>query len=223
MLQPSLYQRHLGQLRADDFRTPTTCLFGSEEQLTALIERMRQQTGHTRFRDAWPDLLGVLIQRSPGAGPLSEPLATALSGPVVSVEIVAGPLGVFAVENVRRGGLRLLPDCGVYHELIGADDRTKTPPPRCGLAEAERGRVYELVVTTPAGLWACRTGIGVSFDGSEPARVRFVPLPALPSPEAVPVVPQTPASSKVPRPSPAQAIAPPVPMLRFPWSTPVER
>jgi hypothetical protein len=229
-LRPYLHLRNATQLDAGEFRLPTTALLGSVTQLAALVRRCQEQTGLARLTDAWPGLLGVLVQREPGDAAGWEMLLRALDRRVVVVEVVAGPLGIFAVEDVRQGGLRLLVEGGAYNELIPLAERGKEQPERCGLEVAEPGTLYEQVTTTPSGLWACRTGVGLCFDGPEARRVRFVDLPALPAPGSSTngsvVVPAT--SVPVTRPvrhrqSAGIPVTPPGTAFRMPSSTPLDR
>lgn len=219
-LQPYLHPRHASQVGPDDFRAPTTCLLGSREQLTALVARVRETTGHARLTDVWPDLMGVVYLGSPRDRTPPEGLLAALDRRVVVREVLAGPDGVVAAEE-PRGGLRLLAECGVFYELLAADDRSQDQPARRGLDEAEPGRVYELATTTPSGLWACRIGVGVCFDAV--GRVRFEPLPALPPVVAEPEPPPVPVKPPRVRPAGGVPTAAPEGLARLPWSSPAER
>jgi hypothetical protein len=105
------------------------------------------------------------------------------------VEALVRPEGLFAVKGPRQGGLRLLPEHGVYFELLPLEN----PGLRLCLAEARTGEPYELVATSP-GTWACRTGLGVCFEKLKPPIFHLVPLPR----EAAPA----PAPFPQPRPTP---------------------
>jgi hypothetical protein len=212
---------------AAEFRLPTTALLGSSTQLADLVRRCQEQTGHAWLTGAWPGLLGVLVQRTPGDNSAHDVLVQALDRRVVVVEVMALPQGIFAVEDARHGGLRLIVEGGAYCELIPAEDRAKEAPTRRGIHEAEPGAIYELVTTTASGLWASRTGVGVCFDGREAQRVRFVDLPALPSPAPVILAPAStpqPVMKPVRRPQSAGIpVTQPGTAFRMPWSAPADR
>src|SRR6185437_16689377 len=93
------------------------------------------------------------------------------------------PEGPVAVEDPRRGGLRLLVEHGVYFELAPVDQIDQINPPRLGLDEVRVGPAYEVVITSPAGAWACRSGLRVCFDRLAPPLIRVLPTPA-PAPVA---------------------------------------
>jgi hypothetical protein len=228
-LRPYLSVRHAGQIGPEDARTPTTCLLASRSQFTVLIQRLREQFGAARLTEFWPALCGVVLLRSPLEEPLPAELEQAVPSLVARVEIVVEPEGILALEDLQRGTLRLLPECGVYHELIPVEERERERPQRYGLHEALSGRIYELITTT-AGLWACRTGVGVCFDSIPGQAVRFQSLPALEVPVPPPMREPEPTGPMVSplkpprlRHLPGPALPLPSNLVRMPWSTSADR
>lgn len=215
-LRPYLDLRNAAQFDDREFHRPTTCLLGTTEQLSLLVRRLRVLSSSALLPDVWPDLLGVLVRRVPGDATDHELLLRALDRRVVVIETVVSPQGIFAAEDARRGGLRLLADSGTYYELIQQDRRL-------GLEAAEPETLYELATTTASGLWATRTGVGVVFDGLQPRRVRFValPEPVVPVSSAVPE-PMSEVTTHLVRPRSHPVVPLPAP-LRMPWSNPVPR
>ena len=61
--------------------------------------------------------------------------------------------------------------------MVPDDQADQVHPSRLGLEEAKVGVRYELTVTTPAGVWACRSGLHVCFDRLSPLLLRVVPPP----------------------------------------------
>jgi hypothetical protein len=70
--------------------------------------------------------------------------------------------------------LRLLPDHGVYFEFVPVTELSAGQPVRHCAAEIEPGVPYSLAVTSPAGLWACVTGVRVRFERREPPLLRLL-------------------------------------------------
>jgi hypothetical protein len=147
-----------------------SCLVGPAERLSTLLDHVRGLC-----KDPWPELAAVLcFRRNPTP---ENPLRGKLPSSVVLLEMLVRPEGPLAVEDPRCGGLRLLPDHGVYFELVPGDQVEKRCPPRLGLDEARVGVDYELVLSSPAGVWACRSGLHVCFDCLSPPLLRVLPGP----------------------------------------------
>ena len=210
-----------------DPAAPVACLGGSAARLLKLFEQVRCATGRERVADVWPTLAVVFYSRR-----LTDPDAAALRAElgdgVLLLEVGALREGVFAVEDPRYGLPRLLPDHGLYFEFVPAADAGRPDPPRFGIGEVECGVPYEIALTSPAGVWACRVGVSVQFERRDPFLVRFVstlaPAPTLSEvvmrgDEPRPAV-TGPASHRRTAGTPA---APPESFAHNPWSVPVDR
>ncbi len=156
---------------------PLTCLAGPVEAVASLVDRARDITGRDRVADVWPSLAAVLYNRQ---GPADRPpayLRELLGDGVLLLETRFTPDGPIAVEDPRFGCLRFLFDHGVYFEFTPAAEAGRLDAARHTLAEVEPGVVYEMAVTSPAGLWGCRTGVAVRFERRDPPLFRFVEMP----------------------------------------------
>jgi hypothetical protein len=167
---------------------PVTCLAGSVEGLLPLLESIKQVRGKRCVRDVWPGLTAILYTRRSVEAPVDQLRAEADG--VLLLETTMRADGPIAVEDPRHGLLRLLYDHGVYFEFVPPDQADEPRCPRYGIGEVETGVPYELVVTSPAGLWACRTGRTVCLERLDPPLLRFldtiVPQPPLASEERLP-------------------------------------
>lgn len=212
---------------------PVTCLVGEAGRLLQLLGHLRQLTGRDRAVEVWPELAVVLYHSHRPAAERAR-LAGAVGGtpgraPVLLLEAWFRPEGTLALEDPRHGLPRLLPDHGVYFEFVPAAAPDTPEPPRLGLAEVEPGVVYEMALTSPAGWWACRTGLTVSFARRDPPLLRAVaPAPArAPAPEVPPARTDRPRPPRsVPGPHPRTAGTPAaLPGMPFhsPWSAPADR
>ncbi len=152
---------------------PVTGLIGPAERLKLLLEQIKQIHGKHNVREIWPQLSAIVYSRRPLDGPATW-LRTEVGNDVPLLEIVGRSEGPIAVEDPRHGLFRLLFDHGVYFEFVppsGADDPRC---PRLGIEEIELGVPYDLALTSPAGLWACRIGRTVCFERRDPPLLRFV-------------------------------------------------
>jgi hypothetical protein len=158
---------------------PLTAVFGSLAVLSHLFERVKTLANRDRIAEAWPKLLAVWYSRGPHEQALAGRLREELGSKISLLEIGRFPEGIAAVHDPRHNLLRLLPRHGVYFEFIPKEEMAKRAPERIGLNEVQIGETYELALTSPAGVWACRSGTGVRFERLDPPLLRFVALPRL--------------------------------------------
>jgi hypothetical protein len=167
-------------------RMNVTCLAGDAERIVPLIERVKQLTGKDEVASIWPGLAAVLYTRRSSAAPVVR-LRAEVGPRVLLLETVFHPAAPVAVTDSRHGMLRLLSDHGTFFEFVPAEDGGRPGARRHGLEEVEAGVPYELVVTSPAGLWACRLGYTVCFERRDPPLIRLTEAatasrPATPAP-----------------------------------------
>ncbi len=158
---------------------PVTCVVGPADRLLRLFALLKEVTGRDRMTNIWPRLAAVVYGRGPGSTARVD-LVRELghAGPLL-LEVCFRPEGPIAVEDPQYGQLRLLPDHGVYFEFVPADQLGKPHPSRLDASQVELGVPYALALTTPAGLWACWTGLMATLERRDPPLLRLL--------EAVPV------------------------------------
>jgi hypothetical protein len=217
----------LADLAAAYRRGRVTCLAGPAGRIARFLQCVRDQSGEDSIGKVWPDLAIVLSVR-PGWEASPVDLRAFLDEKVLVLDVAAQPEGMIAVTDPRHGGLRLLSDHGLFFEFVPAAEVDQPSPPRHTLARVETGVPYEMVLTSPAGLWACRVGCAVSFQRRDVPLLRFVePLP-LPVARPEPVAPVRgdlmPASARPPhrRSGGIPAVLPET-FVRSPWSAPADR
>jgi hypothetical protein len=195
---------------------PLTLLAGPAELLVPLLEQVKRAAGQYDIGRVWPGLAAVLYTlRSPAAN--ADRLRNVVGEGPLLLETAFRPEGPLAVEDPRRDGLRLLPDHGLFFEFVPVEEANQPHARRFGLEEAEPGALYELALTTPAGLWACRVGLTVRVERQGPPLVRFVEVVPARSDERFTTLP-------APRPQSADSpAAPPENFVRSPWSVPADR
>lgn len=208
--------------------TPPTCLIGPADRVMTLLEKI----GGIRGTAAWQELAAVLYSRPDAAFDVAA-LRERLPKSVVLLELVARPEGIIAVEDPRYNQLRLLPDHGLYFELVPSSTANVLQPPRLGLDEAATGISYELVISSPAGVWACRSGSHVRFEELAPLLFQVVPSVSAvadasgslagPLPTIRSDAPATTPMRASHRQSGDNSVALPGSFVRTPWSTPVDR
>jgi hypothetical protein len=156
---------------------PLTLVSGSVTEILRLAERAKAVAGRDRITDVWPDLTAVLYSASPSERHRAHELRGEVGPGVGVLEMARFPEGAVAVEDPRYGLLRLLVDSGVYCEFIPAEECAERTPARVGLSQVRAGAVYELVLTSPAGVWSCRAAAAVCFERLDPPLFRLVEMP----------------------------------------------
>ncbi len=211
---------------------PLTCVCGSLVALSRFFDRAKTFANRDKVSEIWPNLLAVLCHNRPADRGLIEPLRRELGPRVSLLEMGRFPEGIVAVEDPRYGLPRLLPAHGLYYEFVPVAESDRRTPQRLSLAQVQVGVAYELLVTSPAGIWACRVGAAVCFERLDPPLVRFVELPrteAAPPKRELFVLPAKdtpPTGLKVPPPhrqSAGTPAAPPESFAHNPWLVPVDR
>lgn len=206
-------------------RGRVSILAGPAGRAARFLQRVREQSGEECIGKVWPDLTAVVCVR-PAWEPNPVGPALGLGDGVVVLDAAAQPEGMVALTDPRHGALRVLSDHGLFLEFVPAAEVCSPSPARHTLARVETGVPYEVVLTSPAGLWACRVGCTISFERRDPPLVRLVePLPA-PRPE--PVAPVRKEAVTLPaRPSHRRSggipAGLPETLARSPWSAPADR
>jgi hypothetical protein len=203
---------------------PVTCLIGSAERLLPLLESVKQVRGKRCVREIWPSLSAILfMRRSPAA--TTARLRDEAEG-VPLLELAGCAEGPIAVEDPRHGFMRLLFDHGVYFEFVPAAEADEPRCPRYGIEEIEIGVPYELALSSPAGLWACRIGRLVCLERRDPPLINFIE-PATAVEKRRPrrtdlMLPTLPEAERHPQ-SDGNPAAPPESSFHTPWSTLADR
>jgi hypothetical protein len=215
----------LADLAAAYRRGRVTCIAGPAGRVARFLQCVREQSGEECVAKVWPDLTAVLCVR-PSWEPNPVDLAPGLGDGVLVLDAAAQPEGMVALTDPRHGALRALSDHGLFLEFVPAAEAHLPSPARHTLARVETGVPYEVVLTSPAGLWACRVGCTVAFERREPPLLRLVePLPALKPEPAAPVRKDTvtlPARPSHRRSAGIPEALPETP-ARSPWSVPADR
>ena len=146
---------------------PIRGLVGPAARLLTLIEEVKQAAFVDAVHKVWPGLSVVLASVEPGDTSVTK-LRAELGDDVLLLQTHFRPEGPVAVQDPQTGLLRCLTDHGVFHEFVPVAEIHRSAPPRFGVADVPLGVPCELVLTSPAGLWACRVGLTVCFEQRHP-------------------------------------------------------
>ena len=152
----------------------TTCWFSVFfDHLFAAARRRRRTVRHVV--DIWPNLR-VLLGGGVPAEPYRRLIEERVGRPVALLEnYSASEGGFFATTDAKDDpSMLMIPDRGVFFELVPTAEPGKPGARRVPLWEAEAGVDYSVVLTTSSGLFAYEIGDTLRFDGVFPHRMRFV-------------------------------------------------
>jgi hypothetical protein len=230
LLRPyAIHEPMLADVARLTARSAATCLAGSLSGLLKLIAEVKRHTRLDRVAEVWPNLAATLWTRQP-SDPSAALLREEVGEGVVMLEMVSRFGSPIGTEDPETGLLRWLPNHGVYCEFIPAAQAHQVQPERWTFDGVEAGADYELVVTSPVGLWACRTGEIVRFERRDVPLFRFTGERVeiiKPAPVAIPTaevsVGHHPPTQAPHRRSAGIPATPPGMFVHSPWSAHADR
>lgn len=167
-----------------------SCILGPGAEIVHFLDQVRRRYGEGRLGRLWPGLSAILYTR-PDPSFNVRPMRDHVGESVLLLEQLSCLGSPVAVEDPLAGGLRLLTDHGSYFEFVPLDVGPAAPPRRLGIGEVTTGVAYELILSSPAGVWGCRTGVTVVFDRLTPPLLRVLATPI----RATPVSPAPPPAT----------------------------
>lgn len=83
-----------------------------------------------------------------------------------------GYFGIQDQHNVKE--MLLMLDYGIFYEFIDIEHSDEEQPKTVSLSNVKLNKVYEIVITTNAGLWRYRLGDTIQFTSLNPFRIKVV-------------------------------------------------
>ncbi len=152
----------------------TTCWFSL--LFDKLLERARARGRRAKVvTDLWPHLT-VLVGGGVAAAPYLDVIRERVGREIPLVDTYnATEGGIYAsTDHGHPGpGMLMLPHRGTYFEFVPVEEVDAKRPTRLPLWEVEKDRIYAIVVTTVAGLYAYLLGDLVRFRSVAPHRIEF--------------------------------------------------
>jgi hypothetical protein len=172
---PQLVAGQLCRVGSGPLSGSTGWLVGASEHLAQLVGQRKEPGGQEQqMIDLWPKLAALSYATAPGRDHADNFQRLLDSGDALELDGYLPPEGPVAVEDPRNQQLRLIPDLGIYFELVPVAELGKLQPARHCVADLETGVPYALAVTSPAGLWACLTGARLCFEQRDPPLFRLL-------------------------------------------------
>jgi hypothetical protein len=167
------WEQKMSLLAQRSIHEPITAVGGVPSWLLVLFERLLQVSGKQRVADVWPGLRAV-IHGGTKFDPYRPVLRRLVGSDAVQFhETYAASEGFFAAEAIGTGLMRLVPDLGIFFELVPVAELDAAAPTRHTTADLAIGVQYAVVVTTCAGLWSYILGDTICFENRDPPLLRF--------------------------------------------------
>lgn len=152
----------------------TTCWFSVLfDRLLEAARRRGRRVEHVA--DVWPELR-LLLGGGVPAEPYRKLVEARVGRPLTLLESYSATEGGFfaAADESGDSSMLVMPDRGVFFELVARADVGSSVARRVPLWDVEPGVDYALILTTCSGLFAYDIGDFVRFDHVYPHRLRFV-------------------------------------------------
>lgn len=163
------WDERIRQSVAEAWTKPVGTMLGVPAYLCRFLDEASAQAQGKPLCDVWP-MLGRIYYSGTSIAPHRNQLERVLGRSLTIRGLYTATEGSFAAELDPRfpGELHLMPDMNVF-TFRDADESRARPVAAWELA---RGRRYEILVTTLAGLCQYRIGDVVEVTGTRPLRIR---------------------------------------------------
>lgn len=148
-----------------------TSLAGVPSWMLVLLRQVLQHKKADTIKEVWPNL-ELYFHGGVSFTPYREQFKKIFGNDKIRyMEVYNASEGFFGIEDRTDGhDMLLMLDYGVFYEFIPADEAESENPRALTLAEVNTDTVYELVITTNAGLWRYRLGDTIQFKSVKPYR-----------------------------------------------------
>jgi hypothetical protein len=168
------WQKKVEKIAAECLLNDISVFGGIPPWCIQLFDQLLSITNASNLKEIFP-ALSIYIYGGVDFSPYESKLKKMLGDGVSFLETYPASEGFFAIsDNRNQKGMLLLVDQGIFYEFISVDQMNEEVPETLLLHQVEKGRKYEMVISTNAGLWRYRIGDIVEFVSVDPFRVRVV-------------------------------------------------
>lgn len=140
-----------------------------------LLKRILELNKTDNLLDVWPNLELYMhggINFSPYQAQFEKIIPSKHMNYYESYNASEGYFGIQDQSNVKE--MLLMLDYGIFYEFIPIEHSEESNPKTYPLEEVELNKVYEMVISTNAGLWRYRLGDTVQFTSIAPFRIKVI-------------------------------------------------
>ncbi|MBS1646070.1 MAG: GH3 auxin-responsive promoter family protein [Bacteroidetes bacterium] len=148
-----------------------TSIAGVPSWMLVLMRRILEQKNTHHINEIWPHL-EVYFHGGVSLTPYKNQFKKMFAGsPTKYMQIYNASEGFFGLQDLPESDeMLLMLDYGIFYEFIAQEDIDKPNPTALHISQVDTQTVYELVITTNAGLWRYRLGDTIRFTSLNPYR-----------------------------------------------------
>ena len=149
-----------------------TNISGVPSWFLSVIKEVLKRKGVDNIHDVWPNL-EVFFHGGISFRPYREQYnAITDCSKMHYLETYNASEGFFAVQTSWDSpGMMLIPDSGIFYEFIPLSETDKEYPETVAIDGVEKGKTYELVISSSNGLWRYRLGDTVRIEQNNPVKI----------------------------------------------------
>ena len=149
-----------------------TNISGVPSWFLSVIKEVLKRKSVDNIHDVWPNL-EVFFHGGISFRPYREQYnAITDCSKMHYLETYNASEGFFAVQTSWDSpGMMLIPDSGIFYEFIPLSETDKEFPETVAIDGVEKGKTYELVISSSNGLWRYRLGDTVRIEQTNPVKI----------------------------------------------------
>ncbi len=149
-----------------------TNISGVPSWFLSVIKEVLKRKGTDNIHEVWPNL-EVFFHGGISFRPYREQYnAITDCSKMHYLETYNASEGFFAVQTSWDSlGMMLIPDSGIFYEFIPLSETDSEQPETVTVDGVEKGRTYELVISSSNGLWRYRLGDTVKIEETNPVKI----------------------------------------------------
>jgi phenylacetate-coenzyme A ligase PaaK-like adenylate-forming protein len=148
-----------------------TSLAGVPSWMLVLLRQILDHKKVNSIKDVWPNL-ELYFHGGVSFTPYEEQFKKIFDNSNIRyMQVYNASEGFFGIQDrVKANDMLLMLDYGVFYEFIPLEDVHKENPRAYTISQVNTSTVYEMVITTNAGLWRYRLGDTIQFTSTSPYR-----------------------------------------------------
>jgi len=148
-----------------------TSLAGVPSWMLVLLRQVLEHKKVSSIREVWPNL-ELYFHGGVSFTPYADQFKKIFDNENISyMQVYNASEGFFGIQDrVKANDMLLMLDYGVYYEFIPMEEIHHEQPRTYNISEVNTNTVYEMVISTNAGLWRYRLGDTIKFTSTDPYR-----------------------------------------------------
>lgn len=148
-----------------------TSLAGVPSWMLVLLRQILAHKNVSSVREVWPNL-ELYFHGGVSFTPYQQQFKKIFDKENIRyMQVYNASEGFFGIQDrVNANDMLLMLDYGVYYEFIPMDEIHKEHPRTYNISAVNTNTIYEMVISTNAGLWRYRLGDTIQFTSTDPYR-----------------------------------------------------